>query len=286
MEALKVHPAAECFRLMRDDELADLAEDIKTNGLRDAITLGKINGYDAAKVLVDGRNRLRACEVAGVKPRYETIEFENDDEVRAFVKSRSARRDLSKGERAAALALLYPGGQGKADEAGKTSAETAEVSIRRLQQARQVGRHSTELLHAVRDGVVALDEALKQVQEARKSLETNEAQLARLRAKAQDLADLVNEDRMPLNEAIAAFNQREAEQKAIEDNKRETLIRLTEAACRGLEAWTNEGFAQDVEERLQDHEFMKQLSERAKMLPASTIKQAAVNLMRLYARGD
>jgi hypothetical protein len=60
--------------------------------------------------------------------------------------------DLTKGERAAALALLYPGGQGKADEAGKTSAETAEVSERRLRVARQVGRHSLELLHAVRDG--------------------------------------------------------------------------------------------------------------------------------------
>jgi hypothetical protein len=32
-------------------------------------------------------------------------------------------------QRAAALALLYPGGQGKADGAGRTSAETAETGL-------------------------------------------------------------------------------------------------------------------------------------------------------------
>ena len=40
---------------------------------------------------------------------------------------------------AASIALLYPGGQGKHDDEGATSAETAEVSLRRLQVARQIG---------------------------------------------------------------------------------------------------------------------------------------------------
>jgi hypothetical protein len=89
--------------------------------------------------------------------------------VRAFVRSRSERRDLSKGERAMALALLYPEperGRGKKDAARK-GAETASFSYRRIQEARQVLAHSPELARAVRDGTLKLDEALKRVEAER-----------------------------------------------------------------------------------------------------------------------
>jgi hypothetical protein len=71
--------------------------------------------------------------------------FEFDDAVRAFVKSRSERRDLTKGEKAMGLAFLFPepdkrgrGNKGKAPEAG-------DFSRSRLQQARSVLRHSPAL---------------------------------------------------------------------------------------------------------------------------------------------
>jgi ParB-like chromosome segregation protein Spo0J len=285
METLKVHPAAECVRLMDEEELASLAASIQAHGQRDPIILGRVNGA-ASEALIDGRNRLKACEIAGVEPRFETIEFEDDEAVKAFIADKSEHRNLTKGQQAMRLALLYPEPKrGKHSELRNSTGKMG-FDKARLSQARAVYAYSPELALAVRDGTKKLDEALKEVKTAREELNSQEWKLAKLRNDAPDLADLVDEDRMALGEAIAAFNQREAEQKAIEDNKRETLIRLTEAACRGLEAWTNEGFAQDVEERLQDHEFMKQLSERAKMLPASTIKQAAVNLMRLYAREE
>jgi hypothetical protein len=79
--------------------------------------------------------------------------------VRAFVKSRSERRDLSKGEKAMALAMLYPepdkrgrGNKGKAEE-------TSDFTQKRLAQARQVLRHSQPFAIAVRDGVEKLDAA-------------------------------------------------------------------------------------------------------------------------------
>jgi hypothetical protein len=43
-KAIPVHPAAECVRLMTDDELTSLAVDIKDNGLRDPIIIGRVNG--------------------------------------------------------------------------------------------------------------------------------------------------------------------------------------------------------------------------------------------------
>jgi hypothetical protein len=57
---LKVHPAADLFPLMSEPELRELGEDIKANGLRSAIVMhgGK---------LIDGRNRLDAMELVGLK---------------------------------------------------------------------------------------------------------------------------------------------------------------------------------------------------------------------------
>jgi hypothetical protein len=57
---LKIHPAAELFPLMSEPELRELGEDIKTNGLLSPIAI-----YDGA--LVDGRNRLDAIELVGLK---------------------------------------------------------------------------------------------------------------------------------------------------------------------------------------------------------------------------
>jgi hypothetical protein len=61
---MDIHPFAELFPMLKDDELAELVMDIGMHGLRNPITL-----YDE-KVL-DGRNRQRACELAGVEPIYD-----------------------------------------------------------------------------------------------------------------------------------------------------------------------------------------------------------------------
>jgi ParB-like chromosome segregation protein Spo0J len=54
---LAVHPAADIFPMMSDDELQELAADIAENGLQVAIILDHTQ-----KVLIDGRNRLEACK--------------------------------------------------------------------------------------------------------------------------------------------------------------------------------------------------------------------------------
>jgi hypothetical protein len=61
---LKVHPAADLFPLMSQDELKALAEDIKTNGLQQPIILWRESSTDAP-VLDDGRNRLDALASLG-----------------------------------------------------------------------------------------------------------------------------------------------------------------------------------------------------------------------------
>ena len=60
---MKTHAAADIFPLMDRAELERL-EDIRVNGLREPITL-HLDGS-----ILDGRNRERACAVAGVEPRF------------------------------------------------------------------------------------------------------------------------------------------------------------------------------------------------------------------------
>ena len=65
---LKIHPAAELFPLMSEPELRELGEDIKANGLVSSIVL-----YEDK--LLDGRNRLDAMELVGIKFRIEEDKY-------------------------------------------------------------------------------------------------------------------------------------------------------------------------------------------------------------------
>jgi hypothetical protein len=57
----ELHPACSAWPEMKPEELRDLADDIATHGLRDPITLTPDG------LLLDGRNRTLACELASVE---------------------------------------------------------------------------------------------------------------------------------------------------------------------------------------------------------------------------
>src|SRR5437879_5588490 len=90
--ALSVHPAAALFPMLNDEELRELAEDIRVHGLASAIVV-------LGNVLLDGRNRLRACEIANVPPRF--VEWNGTGSVTAWIVSVNLhRRHLSTSQRA------------------------------------------------------------------------------------------------------------------------------------------------------------------------------------------
>ena len=63
----KVHPAADVFPMMSDEELAELGEDIKEKGLLAPVVFWEDD--DGNEFLLDGRNRLEAMDRAGVTAR-------------------------------------------------------------------------------------------------------------------------------------------------------------------------------------------------------------------------
>src|SRR4051794_7976795 len=141
IEFVKVHPMAAIFPMLPDDELAELAEDIRANGLLHPIIV------DDDGELIDGRNRLAACKIAGVEPQYRIVRAE--DALAYIASANLNRRHLNKGQQAMALAMIYPdGGKGGRGNTGNP-AETAAFSERRLRDARALLRHSRAMAEDV-----------------------------------------------------------------------------------------------------------------------------------------
>jgi N6-adenosine-specific RNA methylase IME4 len=157
MSAYDFHPLAEIFPLIEGYELAGLVDDIRANGLREPIVL-----FDG-KVL-DGRNRHRACMMAGVAPRYE--EYAGDDPVSYVISLNLRRRHLDESQRAMVAAKLatLKRGDNQHSPIGETSqARAAELlnigkrSVERAADVRESG--APELVRAVERGDVSVSAA-------------------------------------------------------------------------------------------------------------------------------
>jgi hypothetical protein len=167
----------------------------------------------------------------------------NGQDAAAFIVSANlAQRNLKKGQQAMLLAMIYPepekGGRGK-KSVGTKAAEASGFSARRLEQARSVLGHSRALAEQVAAG--PLDTALKQVEEERQQIDAQENLYAALRRQAPDLADLVDEERLSLEDAYATYVARKAKAEAAEANKREVMVRLGEAGAPRTFASTSAG---------------------------------------------
>lgn len=191
-----IHPAAELFPLMDGQEFDGLVESIRLQGLREPAWLTS----DGA--LLDGRNRVRACQVAGVKPEFR--QFNGDDPVAFVMALNMDRRHLTVGQRAMVALKLVPMYETEAAKripqapgarrGEKVSAvadlrqqkksvdlagAAAKVSGRAVSQAKRVSEQAPDLSAKVESGELALDRADRIVRD-RESADRRQAE-----AKAQ-----------------------------------------------------------------------------------------------------
>ena len=211
-----VHPLAAIFPMMSEGELQDLADDIKEHGLRQPIVI------DADGVLIDGRNRLKACKMAEVEPTF--VRLDGEDPAAYILSANVERRSPTAAQKAMARALANPettdkGGRPRRGETVKRLNGSERVM---LSQARLILRALGEpIALKVLTGVKHFDEALREATAACDRQASDEAFMTRLRDTAPDLADLVTEGRMTLGEALAAHEERlKRLHEAIEDGKR------------------------------------------------------------------
>jgi hypothetical protein len=153
------HAVANLFPLMQGAAFEELVADIKRNGQREPILC------NAKGLILDGRNRYRACLKAGVEPRYVTWDGVGS-EAEVALSSNLLRRHLGESQRAMVAArwvvmqgeqpkgrpkkgaILHPFSTGKL---AAQAAATANVSIRLVNLALKVVRGGSEALNAAVD---------------------------------------------------------------------------------------------------------------------------------------
>jgi ParB-like chromosome segregation protein Spo0J len=168
----EIHPAATLFPMMDPDSFERLKADIKENGQEKCITF-----FDGQ--LLDGRNRMKACEELGIEPSIEEIEDSGDgkfDPFRWVLSVNLHRRHLTESQRAmvaAKLATLKRGANQHSKEDAQICAPSMEqaadmlsVGKRSVTNAKQVLESgSKEMIEAVEQGDLAVSFAANVVAE-------------------------------------------------------------------------------------------------------------------------
>ena len=170
-----VHPYADKFPMLPDSELEELAESIKQNGQRQPIVLTEDG------LILDGRNRYRACEMINVEP--EVTVYDGDDLAEYVIDSNISRRHMTTGARAMATALVMQetGARDYNDDGigywrrGTVLISTSENNESRwraaLSEAGVILDYKPELAEGVINGDVALKDAFQQANAIKQSAE-------------------------------------------------------------------------------------------------------------------
>lgn len=166
-EQLSPHPCANLFPMLNDDDLQMLADDIEQNGQREPIVFW-------GRWILDGRNRLRACQLKGIKCKTVDLSDEIDDPLAYVISANLHRRQLSSSQRAiiaGQLCNLKPGQVGNGRRVGgqncpstSDAAKSFNISTTSVKTAKVVLRsQDKELIADVKEGRSSVNRAAKRV---------------------------------------------------------------------------------------------------------------------------
>ena len=187
-----VHPVASLFPMIDDDALNALAEDIKKNGQREPILVAFLDGRELNEpVVVDGRNRFKACEIAGVEPEFSNDYVMEPHEIGPWVISHNLHRRHLTTSQKAAVAVAYEAELAKLAKVRQLAAQNNDaakavavnlpqqtlgrardeagdlfqVSGKSVSDAKYVSQNDPEAFQRVRDGKQAVSAAAREIRE-------------------------------------------------------------------------------------------------------------------------
>lgn len=208
IEITGTHPVADLFPLLDDEELNQLAADINERGLANPV-LVTTDG-----VLMDGRNRLAACDKASVKPT--ATVYYGDDPVGMILALNVARRHMSKGQLAITVAEALSLDSVKDWGSKSKAADSVRIDPALVSRALAIHKHAPELVSEVKAGVTPLNDAYAVAKKRKDDKRTAEQQqaaldkrLATLRDAYPDLAAKVDDDTYSLAAAEGEAKQRD-----------------------------------------------------------------------------
>lgn len=191
------HPAADLFPLLDGDELRELVDDIRANGLHEPVWLW--DDPERGTVLLDGRNRAKACETAGVPIR--TQQYRGDDPIGFSVALNLKRRHLTTGQKAFVALQVEPlyAAEAKRRQGARTDLKAPENLVADLPQGKS--RERAAKIAGTSGRAVA--------------------QAKRVADAAPDLAEKVKAGQMAIDRAERVIRDREAEQRRVNQARRE-----------------------------------------------------------------
>ena len=195
----QLHPACAVWPEMPAEALRELADDIKANGLRDPLMLTPDG------LLLDGRNRALACDMAGVEPT--TVVFDGDPVLFSLSKNKH-RRHMERDQIAMVAAKLVTTTQGRPSKekvANATfiedAAKASGVRTDEIKSAKAVLDHGTpEEIAAVKTGKAKLRKTATAIRKRRKSPPSPQ----RDKARAHILAEEAASGQLPPETKVAA----------------------------------------------------------------------------------
>lgn len=163
------------FPPMSDEEFQDLVEDVRVNGLLEPITLNE------AGEVIDGRHRLKACQIAGITPDFEQIDGARSEQLRFVVAKNFKRRHLNESQRAMVAAKML--GEGSQSlERYKQAAQDFAVSEKSVRNAKHVLENAPDnVISMVERGKTTVSRARDHVtgKVAKEELETKRGRRAK-----------------------------------------------------------------------------------------------------------
>lgn len=221
------HPAADLFPMLTDTELAELADDIETNGLHEPVWL--YDDPELGRCVLDGRNRLAACQRVDIDPATRT--YDGDDPIGFSVSRNVHRRHLTAGQRAAVAVEALPlyeaeaakrvGGRPKADEkpradrpavteprARDKAAKSSGASGRSVARFKRVAEQAPDLAAKVKSGSMALDRAERVIRD--REAEARRIEQAQAEAEQQPEPTLVDVRHGDFRETLADLSDVDA----------------------------------------------------------------------------
>jgi len=141
---VKVHPAADLFPMMGQENLQALSDDIRANGLR--VPVVYFAARNGERLLLDGRNRLAAMALAGKKPDTDGKDVQEGevDPYGYVISTNIRRRHLTNAQSRELIAKVIEAQPDKSDRAIAGLLGKSHTTVAKVREANGQAGHNEE----------------------------------------------------------------------------------------------------------------------------------------------
>lgn len=207
---MKVHPIANLLPMIDGAAWPEFVNSLREKGLIDPIVTHE-------GMILDGRNRYRACVVLGIEPRFST--YKGDDPLGFVIASNVHRRHLTTAQRAAIAAEV-------ANMENGTNQYAAKVGVQNCTPINVTLEKAARMMNVSRRAVASAKKRMHDDPQAHAAIKAGGKAPAQPKRTEEDLAEASREiQRMALDRGISMMHSGAAVSKAVRVATGQKLLR-------------------------------------------------------------